>query len=185
MLTSHAGIVNLLTSHHHRLMGTEASRCRVGQLDESWEPVLWMLAGHELHVIPETQAVVGYLDKAGIDVLTVRSADLEKLIEAGLTESGLSVLLIDAAGGCVGPELWQRICAVPSLVVHELYGTKETSEDAYGWHGDASGGREAYRIDGVRTYVLGADLRPVPAGVTGELYIAGAVSATATSAVPG
>ncbi len=180
VVVPHAGLVNLAASHRSRLMGS--SRRRVAHVasfvfDGSWEPVLWMLAGHELHVIPEAvyrdaSAVVGYLRSVAVDVLDVTPTYLEELIPAGLLEAELSVLLV--GGEAIDVETWRRVTSSESLVVHDLYGPTEASVDAYGWQGDASGGRVAYRLDGVRTYVLDASLRPVPAGVMGELYVAGA-----------
>jgi amino acid adenylation domain-containing protein/non-ribosomal peptide synthase protein (TIGR01720 family) len=180
VVVPHAGVVNLAASHRSRLMGS--ARCRVAHVasfvfDGSWEPVLWMLAGHELQVIPEAvyrdaSAVVEYLRSMEIDVLDVTPTYLEELIPAGLLEAGLAVLLV--GGEAVDAKTWGRVTASEGLVVHDLYGPTEASVDAYGWHGDASGGRVAYRLDGVRTYVLDASLRPAPTGVTGELYVAGA-----------
>ncbi|GAB6901774.1 non-ribosomal peptide synthetase [Kineosporia succinea] len=182
VVVPHAGLVNLATSHRARLMGDATRPRRVAHVasfvfDGSWEPVLWMLFGHELHVVPEdvyrdSSAVVAHLTDASVDVLDVTPTYLRELIPAGLLEAGLSVLLV--GGEAVDPAVWQTVCAVPGLVVHDLYGPTEASVDAYGWHGDTSGGRAAYRLDGVRTYVLDAALRPVPTGVTGELYVAGA-----------
>ncbi|MDX3070308.1 AMP-binding protein, partial [Streptomyces sp. ND04-05B] len=52
------------------------------------------------------------------------------------------------------------------------YGPTESAVDAYGWHSDATG-RWAAPLDNIRAHVLDELLRPVPTGVTGELYLAG------------
>nr|WP_269328720.1 condensation domain-containing protein [Kineosporia babensis] len=181
VIVAHAGIVNLAASHRERLIGSDAKPCRVAQAmsfgrDEAWESVLWMLAGHELHVLAEPAgespaAVVEYVREASVDVLSVDSERLGELVSEGLLPAGLSVLLL--GGEAVESGFWKQVCAVPGLVVHDLYRAAEASVDAYGWHGDAAGGRAAYRLDGVRTYVLDGALRPVPTGATGDLYLAG------------
>lgn len=56
-----------------------------------------------------------------------------------------------------------------------LYGPTETTVDAYYWVPGASAARPDGRpVRGSRVYVLDSSLRPVPADVTGELYVAGA-----------
>jgi acyl-coenzyme A synthetase/AMP-(fatty) acid ligase len=78
-----------------------------------------------------------------------------------------------AVGGEATPApLWERLCALPGVQVHDLYGPTESAVDAYGWHSDA-GGRRAAPLDNIRAHVLDELLRPVPVGVTGELYLAG------------
>ncbi|GLY17689.1 hypothetical protein Kisp01_47030 [Kineosporia sp. NBRC 101677] len=174
VVVPHAAIVNLAASHRDR-PGTEGARRRVAlgasfEQDSWWEPALWMLAGHELHV--PIEPTVRWLREASVDVLCTTPADLARLLPAGLLEAGLSTVLIH--GRSVDPAVWQQMCEAPGLAVHHLYGLPEAALEGYGWHGEAGGGRAAYRLDGVRTYVLDEALRPVPAGVTGRLYVAGA-----------
>jgi non-ribosomal peptide synthetase component F len=145
-----------------------------------------MLDGHAVHVLGEyrdAEAVLAYIGEHDVDVLDVTPTYLQQLVEVGLAAAGLSVLLV--GGEAVEESLWRRVCAVPGLVVHDLYGPTEASVDAYGWHGDAGGGRSAYRLSGVRTYVLDAGLLPVPVGVAGELYVAGSALAQGYSGSPG
>ena len=187
VVVPHRGLVNLFGTHRDRLMAparqAKASVLRVGHVasfvfDGSWEPLLWMLDGHAVHVLEEyrdADAVVGYVGAHDLDVLDVTPTYLQQLVEVGLLAAGLSVLLV--GGEAIEESLWRRVCAVPGLVVHDLYGPTEASVDAYGWHGDALGGRSAYRLAGVRTYLLDDGLLPVPVGVTGELYVAGSALA--------
>ncbi|MFG1604806.1 amino acid adenylation domain-containing protein, partial [Actinoplanes sp. NPDC049265] len=177
VVVPHRGIVNLLATHREHLMAGPHRRVAHAAsftFDGSWEPLLWMLAGHTLHVIDadvyrDAAAMVTYLRDQRIDVLDVTPTHLRELIPAGLLDAGLSVLLV--GGEAIDAELWARVCAGPGLVCHDLYGPTEASVDAFGWDGPA---REPYRLANVRTYVLDGALRPVPPGVLGELYVAGA-----------
>ncbi|WP_285601039.1 AMP-binding protein [Kineosporia sp. NBRC 101731] len=181
VVTTHAASANLLAGHRRQLMSRHPGRLRLGHVqsfsnDASWDPVLWMLAGHQLHVIDESTyhdpaALITYLDRHGVDGIDVTPAQLRELLPAGLLECRLKVLTV--GGSAIDPGLWQQVCEKPGLQVYDLYGPTETTVDAYGWVGDPAGGRAPHRIDGVRTYLLDSSLRPVPAGVTGEVYVAG------------
>ncbi|HET6481531.1 MAG TPA: amino acid adenylation domain-containing protein, partial [Actinoplanes sp.] len=177
VVVPHRGIVNLLGTHRGHLMG--GPRRRVAHaasftFDGSWEPMLWMLAGHTLDVLDDdvyrdAAALVRHLRSWRVDVLDVTPTYLRELIPAGVLDAGLSVLLV--GGEAVDPLLWAQVCAVPGLTCYDLYGPTEASVDAYGWDGPS---RTPYRLANVRTYLLDAALRPVPPGVLGELYVAGA-----------
>ncbi|MQY11297.1 Dimodular nonribosomal peptide synthase [Streptomyces sp. RB5] len=69
-----------------------------------------------------------------------------------------------------------RAIEVTGADVHNLYGPTEASVDVTHW--DRTPGEGAVPIGrpvwNTRLYVLDAALRPVPAGVSGELYLAGA-----------
>ncbi|TMR13276.1 non-ribosomal peptide synthetase, partial [Nonomuraea turkmeniaca] len=173
----HAGLVNLFLSHRRRLMqpagrGLQVAHVASFVFDGSWEPLIWMLDGHTLHVLDDYRddaAVVAAIRDRRLDVLDVTPTYLGELVRSGVLESGLKVLLV--GGEAVDPGLWRRVCSAPGLTCHDLYGPTEASVDAYGWHGAE---RTAYELDNTRTYVLDAALRPVPPGVIGELYVAGA-----------
>ncbi|MFF7400486.1 amino acid adenylation domain-containing protein [Streptomyces murinus] len=69
--------------------------------------------------------------------------------------------------------------AMPGARVANIYGPTEATVYTTYWHADAGTGVDTTPpigrpIDNVSTYVLDAGLCPVPVGVAGELYIAGA-----------
>ncbi|MBB5868352.1 amino acid adenylation domain-containing protein [Allocatelliglobosispora scoriae] len=179
VVVPHRGVVNLFATHRAHLMEALPGKARVAHnasfvFDGSWEPLLWILDGHELHVLDEATyrddvAMVAYLGDRNVDVVDVTPTYLRELVAAGLLDAGLRMLLV--GGEAVDPGLWRRVCATPGLICHDLYGPTEASVDAYGWDGTD---RSPYRLDGVRTYLLDTALRPVPVGVVGELYVAGA-----------
>ncbi|MCM4076612.1 non-ribosomal peptide synthetase [Paractinoplanes hotanensis] len=176
VVVPHRGIVNLLTTHRERFMkGSNRNVAHVASFtfDGSWEPMIWMLAGHTLHVLDDDEyrddaALVGYVRRHGVDVLDVTPTYLRQLVPAGVLDAGLSTLLV--GGEAIDPQLWAQICAAPGLDCYDLYGPTEASVDAYGWHGPS---RSPYQLTNVRTYLLDATLQPVPPGVAGELYVAG------------
>ncbi|GAA4238441.1 hypothetical protein GCM10022254_54400 [Actinomadura meridiana] len=83
---------------------------------------------------------------------------------------------------CSGEALPARLCArfreILDVGLHNLYGPTEASVDVTYWKCDHEPGQTSIPIGGpvwnTRLHVLDADLRPVPVGTEGELYLAGA-----------
>ncbi len=185
---THGGLANLLTAQVEGLI--EPSVRRLGRaslraahvasftFDASWEPLLWLVAGHELHVLDTETAtnpglLVDYLAQARIDYLDLTPTYLQELIRYGLTETGHYLPGVLVVGGEATPEpLWQRLAALPGTAVHDLYGPTEYTVDAYGRHSDGRSPASA-PLANTSVYVLDAGLEPVPAGIPGELYLAG------------
>ncbi|MFE4393979.1 MULTISPECIES: amino acid adenylation domain-containing protein [Streptomycetaceae] len=148
--------------------------------DASWDPVLWMVHGHELHLLDDATyrdpaALAAHLDRERVDYLDLTPSYLEVLIAEGILDEGRhrpSVLVV--GGEATPPALWQRLAAVPGLHPVDLYGPTETTVDAYAWTPGPDGAPRGRVVRGSRAYVLDGSLRPAPDGVTGELYVAGA-----------
>ena len=188
----HRGLANLFGSHRADLIGPAVARLGRDRLravhaasfsfDGSWEPLLWLLAGHELHVVDEPvqldpAALAAYVDEQRIDVVDLTPTYLRELVAVGFLDAGRrrpGVLLV--GGEHTPPELWRRLCGLSGTQVHDLYGPTEFSVDAYGWHGpgDSPVAGTAGSIANTRAAVLDEALLPVPLGVAGELYLAGA-----------
>ena len=188
----HRGLANLFGSHRADLIGPAVARLGRDRLravhaasfsfDGSWEPLLWLLAGHELHVVDEPvqldpAALAAYVDEQRIDVVDLTPTYLRELVAVGFLDAGRrrpGVLLV--GGEHTPPELWRRLCGLSGTQVHDLYGPTEFSVDAYGWHGpgDSPVAGTAGPIANTRAAVLDEALLPVPLGVAGELYLAGA-----------
>ncbi|WNI20543.1 non-ribosomal peptide synthetase [Streptomyces sp. ITFR-16] len=120
---------------------------------------------------------------------------LARMRDAGVTlaqfvPSHLSVVLAETGPEQAPPALRAVLCGGEPLTaslaaragrawgveVHNLYGPTETTIDATAHHhrGTETDGVPLGRpVDNTRAYVLDAGLRPVPPGVTGELYLAG------------
>jgi amino acid adenylation domain-containing protein len=120
-----------------------------------------MLAGAELGVVAS---------RLGVTAVTVPPALLAVLADDALP----SVRVLVSAGEALGPELVSRWS--PGRRFINAYGPTETTVCAT-MTGPLSGGDGAHigtPLAGARVFVLDGWLDLVPAGVTGELYVAGA-----------
>ncbi|MFD9593162.1 amino acid adenylation domain-containing protein [Kitasatospora sp. NPDC059973] len=186
----HRGLANML-EHHGGTVFARAERAAGGRrlraahtasfsFDSSWEQLLWLIRGHELHVYGEDlrrdpQALVARLLADRIDTLDVTPSFGQQLVEWGLLDSAEHRPLLFLVGGeAVGDALWSRIRDTEGVLGHNFYGPTEYTVDTLGAALDESPTPFVGRpIGNTRVYVLDARLRPVPAGVPGELYIAG------------
>ncbi|MFJ6615805.1 amino acid adenylation domain-containing protein [Streptomyces sp. NPDC091289] len=191
VLVSHASLANLCAGHgtDHiapAVARTGRERLRVAHsasfaFDASWDPLLWMVHGHELHLLDDAAyrdpaALTAYVGTHLVDYLDVTPSYAEALIAEGLLDEGRHHPAHLVVGGeTVPPALWERLTEAGAVHPVNLYGPTETTVDAYYWvPGDSAARPDGRPVRGSRVYVLDSSLRPVPAGVTGELYVAGA-----------
>ncbi|MFH8472612.1 amino acid adenylation domain-containing protein [Streptomyces sp. NPDC018000] len=188
----HRNLVNMF--HSHRANFFEPEQARQGGrtlraaltnslgFDASWSQLLWMVAGHELHIVDDTVrkdslALVDYVVGAAVDVLDTTPSVARQMLAAGMFETAGQrhrTGTLALGGEEVGDALWDELQAVPGLSVYNLYGPAECTVDAMLCHADGSARPSiGTPADNTRVYVLDPLLRPVPAGVVGELYIAG------------
>ncbi|MCR6482069.1 amino acid adenylation domain-containing protein [Amycolatopsis sp. OK19-0408] len=187
----HSGLVNLFHSHRETLYRPAVAaaggrRLRVGHawaffFDASWQPQLWLLDGHEVHVVddetrrdPDRLAAV--VRERGLDFLELTPSHFAQLAAAGVVEDGKCALGVVGVGGeAVSQALWEQLRAMPGTAAYNLYGPTEATVDALvGRFADADRPVVGRPVHNARAYVLDGGLGPVPAGVPGELYLAGA-----------
>uniref|UniRef100_A0AAU1ZUG3 Non-ribosomal peptide synthase/polyketide synthase n=1 Tax=Streptomyces sp. NBC_00093 TaxID=2975649 RepID=A0AAU1ZUG3_9ACTN len=190
VVVCHRSVANLFHSHRRALhdlakANTGRRHLRVGHFwsfsfDASWQPQLWLLDGHALHILddetrrdPELTAAA--IRAEGIDFIEVTPSFLAQMADSGLIKDGECPLAVVGVGGEAVPDaLWSELAALPNTEAFNLYGPTEATVDAL-----AARVRESERpvvgrpVGNARAYVLDAGLRPVPPGVTGELYLAG------------
>ncbi|MER6312375.1 amino acid adenylation domain-containing protein [Streptomyces sp. NPDC001581] len=184
----HAGLTRLFRDHECELYLPVAARLgrRVRALhtasfsfDSSWEQLLWLVAGHELHVLDEygrrdAEAVVAYVRAERIDTLDVTPSYGRQLVDAGLLTGEWRPPLFLLGGEAVPPALWEELRAVSGVEVVNYYGPTEFTVDALVARVDDCVSPVVGRpLDNSRAHVLDGRLRPVPVGVPGELYLAG------------
>ncbi|MEU1295849.1 amino acid adenylation domain-containing protein [Streptomyces sp. NPDC005840] len=207
VLVEHRSICNLLA--HHREESHASAELAAGRrlrvaltaatsFDASWDPLLWMLGGHHLHIVDDVtrrdpQELVGFLHSARIDVIETTPSFLQQLLAAGLTagdpaSDALSPhrpLVVALGGEPVNSELWQRLRAERGLLAYNFYGPTETTVDAVTALVRGAEPVIGRPVRGARSYVLDAALRLLPCGVTGELYLAGEGVARGYAGQPG
>ncbi|HEX6342483.1 amino acid adenylation domain-containing protein [Umezawaea sp.] len=186
VVVEHRGLTNLFLDHRAELVRREATgRMRMAvtaafSFDTSLEGVLWLLDGHELHVIGEDlrrepDELVDYVARRRIDVLDLTPTYAGELVAAGLLDPSTHVPGVLMLGGeAVGEALWRELRDSTATTGYNYYGPTEVTVDALGCeitgHDRPVIGRPLWNT---RAYLLDASLRPVPVGVAGELYLAG------------
>ncbi len=148
--------------------------------DTSWEGVLAMIAGHELHLLDELTRrdparMVDYLVAHGIGQIDVTPSFAHQLLSEGVLAGDAAPRTLMLGGEAVSETLWSELRVAPRTTVYNYYGPSEFCVEASGCalteHGVTTIGRPVYNS---RIYVLDEHLNQVPPGVLGEIYLAGA-----------
>src|ERR1035441_2476409 len=133
-----------------------------------------LLSGAALVVIPAEQrlgtALAGFLAEAAVTHATLPPAVLATMDQAAVSAG----MVVVTAGEACPPEVMARWSA--GRAMFNSYGPTETTIDATLWQcrPDAAQAAIGTPVLNTRVYVLDSWLCPVPAGVTGELYVTGA-----------
>nr|BFE28569.1 hypothetical protein GCM10010200_008200 [Actinomadura rugatobispora] len=149
--------------------------------DTSWMGLLWMMYGHELHLIDDrtrrdVEAYAAYVDRARIDLVNTTPSHLRALRDAGLLDGDRhrpSQLLL--GGEAIGDDLWHELRDLDGTTARNFYGPTEATIDTM--NAPVAGGGPAVigaPQRNTRAYILDSALQPVPPGTPGELYLAGA-----------
>ncbi len=186
----HRGMVNLFHHHHEHLIRHEVERAGGRRFraaltaslsfDTSWEGLLWLLAGHELHFIGddvrrEPERLIEYIDTAGVDFLDITPTYAEELLAAGLLTGSHHIPAVIALGGeAAGAALWTALRDTPGVSGYNLYGPTECTVDTLWCRlADSPTPIVGRPVTNSRAYVLDASHRLLPPGAVGELYLAG------------
>ncbi|MEV5884235.1 non-ribosomal peptide synthase/polyketide synthase [Streptomyces sp. NPDC052020] len=188
----HRQLVSLCLDHRDGLLAphtADGRRLRAAlsasfSFDTSWEGPLLLALGHQVHLIDEDtrldpEAFCAQIADRELDFVNVTPSFLRELLTAGLLAPGRHhPRLLLVGGEAVDAATWRELRAARDLGVHayNMYGPTETTVDAvYGPCADGPGRPVIGRPGrGLRAYVLDGALRPVPPGMPGELYLAGA-----------
>ncbi|MEU0842433.1 non-ribosomal peptide synthase/polyketide synthase [Streptomyces sp. NPDC005962] len=183
---THRAMVNLLVGHRHGFVAEagggplRAALTASFSFDTSLEGLLLLADGHELHLIDETTrldpaALVDHIAGHRIDFLDLTPSYLRQLLPAGLlTDPRHRPRVLMLGGEAIGQTLWRQLAEAPGTTAYNFYGPTECTIDALAARIGGTGRPVVGRpLGNLRAYVLDARLRPVPAGVAGELYLAG------------
>ncbi len=181
----HYGIANLIRwqAHQFNLTGkSRISQFASYSFDAAvGETCMALLNGATLVMIERedlgAHSLIDAINRHRISVLVLVPSLLKTLDAAALEHP--EQLTIVAVGEACPPELasrWSRRCRFSNA-----YGPTEYTVYSHLWHGTAQelANRAGpvpvgFPIFNTKTYILDAQLHPVPVGVTGEIYISGA-----------
>ncbi|MFF8744454.1 amino acid adenylation domain-containing protein [Streptomyces californicus] len=190
VVTEYAGLTNMLINHQRRVfepvLAEHGHRTfRIAHtvsfaFDMSWEELLWLADGHEVHICDEelrrdAPRLVDYCLRHGIDVVNVTPTYAQQLVAEGLLDDPeRRPALVLLGGEAVTPTLWQRLAATEGTVGYNLYGPTEYTINTLGVGTfECQDPVVGVAIDNTEVYVLDPWLRPLPDGVPGELYVSG------------
>lgn len=200
VITPYLGLTNMVINHREAIFepvidAAGGRKLRIAHtvsfsFDMSWEELLWMLEGHEVHICDEElrrdgSALVEYCHANSVDVVNVTPTYAHHLFELGLLDPAVGEkhgnthgrggpVLVLLGGEAVSEGVWAKLRTRGDVTGYNLYGPTEYTINALGAGTDDSvaptvGGPIANTV----AHILDAWLRPVPAGVEGELYLSG------------
>ncbi|MFI0240521.1 amino acid adenylation domain-containing protein [Streptomyces sp. NPDC016845] len=190
VVTEYAGLTNMLINHQRRIfapvLADHGDRVfRIAHtvsfaFDMSWEELLWLADGHEVHICDEelrrdAPGLVDYCRDHGIDVINVTPTYAQQLVAEGLLDNpDRRPALVLLGGEAVTPGLWQRLDRTEGTVGYNLYGPTEYTINTLGVGTfECEDPVVGVAIDNTDVYVLDPWLRPLPDGAPGELYVSG------------
>ncbi|MGE2713078.1 non-ribosomal peptide synthase/polyketide synthase [Mycolicibacterium litorale] len=191
VVTPHRGLTNMHLNHREAIFAPAIAkaggrRLRIAHtvsfsFDMSWEELLWLIEGHEVHICDEelrrdAEALVRYCHRHDVDVVNVTPTYAALLLDLGLLDSsGHPPVLVLLGGEAVSATVWNTLRDSDSSYGYNLYGPTEYTINTLGGGTDDSATATVGRpIWNTCAHILDEWLRPVPDGVAGELYIAGA-----------
>ncbi|WP_345581317.1 amino acid adenylation domain-containing protein, partial [Nonomuraea rosea] len=178
VLVSHTGVAGLVAGQIRALGVGPGSR--VGQFASAsfdtfgWEWMMALLSGAALVVIPATrrlgEELPVFLTEQRVTHVTLPPAVLATLDESSLAPD----VVVVVAGEACAPDVMARWARGRRMF--NSYGPTETTVDATLWRCDPDAGQVLIGspVMNTQVYVLDEHLAPVPVGVVGELYVAGA-----------
>ncbi|NLV80315.1 MAG: amino acid adenylation domain-containing protein [Rhodococcus sp.] len=187
VLVPHRGLVHLFHSHRAQVYSRAAhesgrDHLHVGHawsfaFDASWQPQLWMLAGHTVHIVDEVAQrdatlLAAQAARENWDFVELSPAQLEQILDDELLPAA-SVPTVGFGGDAVTERLWQELRTRHGAAFN-FYGPTECTVDSLVADVRDSDTPVVGRpVANLRAHILDSGLAPVPPGVEGELYLSG------------
>ena len=195
VVVEHRGLANFW--HHYRTTiyadhakGTGGARTRIVStsplsFDACWGPLLAMFAGHELHLLDDNTRrdpglLADYMRAHDVNFLDTTPGYAAELITCGLLDDDPAtgrprVYTLIVGADAVPDSLWRRVRERSGMRGLNVYGpTENTIAALIAQFSAADAPVVGQPMANVQAHVLDGTLRPVPVGVVGELYLAGA-----------
>ena len=123
VVTPYRGLTNMQFNHRANIfdpvVASAGRRLRIAHtvsfsFDMSWEELLWLIEGHEVHVCDEelrrdAEALTDYLRRHRIDVINVTPTYAQQLLEEGLLDGEHRPPLVLLGGEAVPAAVWDRL----------------------------------------------------------------------------
>ncbi|TYP15978.1 non-ribosomal peptide synthase/polyketide synthase [Xenorhabdus doucetiae] len=185
VMVAHRNVINLYTGLNRLLALTPP--CRVAMnasivFDASVSSWFQLLAGHTLVLVPETLRTDGlalwhYFARHAVDLFDCTPVQLQWLLDAGLgTTAGYQPRQVLIGGDSIPPQIWFTLQQIKTTRFINVYGPTECTVDASFCPVDLSLPQPSIGrpMANTQIYILDIQGQPVPLGVAGEIYIAGA-----------
>jgi amino acid adenylation domain-containing protein len=187
VMVQHRSAVNLFAALSGEIYSGHSEHLCVGlnaplTFDASIKQLLQLLQGHSIHIFPEEirsdpERFLSYVRRHNIAAFDCTPYQVRSLIEAGLLdESDASPEIILIGGEALDEQTWDRLCQSSRINSFNVYGPTECTVDATACNLNTASDQVTIGcpIANVKVYILDDYLRPVPVGITGQIYIGGA-----------
>jgi myxalamid-type nonribosomal peptide synthetase MxaA len=186
VLLAHAGIVNNIT-WRQKTWKLDVNDKVLQNSSFSFDPSIWstfwpLSVGASLVISPKNYQADGELmaeliENEGVTVIGTVPSVLSIIVANKKLSNNKTLRLILSGGEVLSSSLRESLLKHSHAELANLYGPTETSMDASCYHcikGDSHAITPIGKpIGNMRVYLLDEQLEPVPAGVKGEIYVAG------------
>ncbi|ODU06954.1 MAG: hypothetical protein ABS81_03055 [Pseudonocardia sp. SCN 72-86] len=184
VVVTHGNLASLLASHRAAVMPADR-RLRVLHgasfaFDASIDPLLWLVAGHELHVtgrdvLGDPEAVLTLVRERTVDYVDFVPSFLRELVAASLLTGDHVPAIVATGGEAIDAALWTELAAEPRVRAINFYGPTEATVDATAATMEPGAAPHlGAPVANTTARVLDTALRDVAPGAEGELYLGGA-----------
>jgi amino acid adenylation domain-containing protein len=186
VMVDHGNVIAMARSHEETLFSGQGKHVQqvalnnVTTADSFFSDFVHLAYGRTLHVVDDAtrrdpERLAQFLTDHAIDMLDGTPTQIRSVLLAGGTDALASLTILVVGGEPTGPDLWQQLRDLPGVSPHNLYGPTEctvavTAASLHAHHEPVIG----TPLPGCEVWVVDDELRPVPDGQIGELFVTGA-----------